>query len=214
MIIPRPNFTRLTERQIGSEQSTDSPVIQGESVWAHASGWAQLSGTKHSISCVVVGRDQVRNLRDLIPALSDILTECGYPWELLLVDHGSIDGTADVLANWTELPGFRSIQMGRAAARSAGVSAGLALARGDAIVLYDASAVHAPELIRGMIMRWEDGAWLVVASANRPGERPELSFWDEAMAKRRLEAGDPQLPSGFADLSLLDRRLLNRLTAT
>ena len=56
-------------------------------------GWAQLSGARQTVSCVLPCRDKAHTLAKLLPILSDTLTECGYPWEVIVVDCGSRDGT-------------------------------------------------------------------------------------------------------------------------
>ena len=47
--------------------------------WAHASGWAQLSGARQTVSCVLPCENSARTLSKLLPILSGRLTECGTP---------------------------------------------------------------------------------------------------------------------------------------
>ena len=82
---PRPDLRR----------PTPAPP-QDQPSWAHASGWAQLSGARQTVSCVLPCRDKAHTLAKLLPILSDTLTECGYPWEVIVVDCGSRDGTGEL----------------------------------------------------------------------------------------------------------------------
>jgi glycosyltransferase involved in cell wall biosynthesis len=194
-----------------ADDQDSEAIIGGESSWAHASGWALLSGTRHTMSCVLPCRNQAGTMAKLVPILSDTLTECGYPWELLMIDHGSDDGTAALIASWAELPGFRRIELTADAPRAQGVMTGLMLARGDAIILFNADVVHSPTLIPHMVLKWEAGAWIVLASKDEDTGRSLLSSWDEAQALHRVLGGGVALPADMFDLSLIDRRLLDRL---
>lgn len=131
--------------------------------WAHASGWAQLQGTRHSISCVLPAHNHLSVMRDLLPLLSDRLTECGYPWEVIVVDAASTDGTEGVLSAWCELPGYRLIAIEDSVGRAGAIVIGLEAARGDAVVLLDAITDHPLSLIGEMVRQWEDGATVVYA---------------------------------------------------
>ena len=141
------------------------PNAHDAPAWAHASGWAQLSGARQTVSCVLSCENSARTLSKLLPILSDTLTECGYPWELIVVDAGSTDGTDGLMRAWCDLPGFRFLPLGRPASLAAGFEAGILAARGDAVVLLDPALRHSPELIPQMILQWESNARLVWAQA-------------------------------------------------
>ena len=79
-------------RPTGQPHAATPQRPRDEPSWAHASGWAQLSGSRQTVSCVLPCRDKARTLSMLLPILSDTLTECGYPWEVIVIDCGSIDG--------------------------------------------------------------------------------------------------------------------------
>ena len=152
----------------------DAAAEQDEPSWAHASGWAQLSGARQTVSCVVPCLNQARTLAKLLPILSDTLTECGYPWELLTVDRGSSDETAALLAAWAELPGFRRLHTRGSPSAPAGFETGLLAARGDAVILFDPAVLHSPELIPRMVLLWEDDAMLAHAQRDPAGGVSEL----------------------------------------
>jgi glycosyltransferase involved in cell wall biosynthesis len=179
--------------------------------WAHASGWAQLSGARQTVSCVLPCENHARTLSKLLPILSDTLTECGYPWELIVVDAGSTDGTNGLMQAWCELPGFRYLPLGGPASLGSSVEAGILAARGDAVVLLDPALRHSPELIPQMILQWESDARLVYAQqAGEPG-RSTLRQWDDALMRQQLSRPDFMLPPQCLELGLLDRRLVDSL---
>jgi glycosyltransferase involved in cell wall biosynthesis len=185
-------------------------AARDEPSWAHASGWAQLSGARQTVSCVLPCRDRARTLSKLLPILSDTLTECGYPWELIVVDCGSRDGTDSLMTSWGELPGFRYLSMDGPVRLEAAFEAGILAARGDAVILLDPALPHTPELIPNMIMQWESDARLVYATRDSQGGSV-LRHWDEARTAEATAHADMQLPPECMGLGLLDRRLVDWL---
>ena len=185
-------------------------VRPDEPSWAHASGWAQLSGSRQTVSCVLPCRDKAQTLSLLLPILSDTLTECGYPWEVIVVDCGSIDGTDTLMSAWGELPGFRCLPMDGSARLESAFEAGILAARGDAVILLDPALPQSPELIPAMLQRWESDARLVYARHDAGGGT-RLREWDDARMADEIARPDMRLPPECMALSLLDRRLVDWL---
>lgn len=193
---------------------SDSDPLRASSgaSWAHVSGWAQLSGARRTVSCVLpCGRD-ARALVRLLPLLSDTLTECGYPWEVLVVSHDPLAGMQRWLHDWMELPGFRLVEPPGGLTDDTGFATGLMRARGDAVILCDARTPHPPALIQPMIERWEGDAWLVYAGRERDGQRPVLRHWDGDTTLERVRDPSFALPQECTELGLLDRRLVDWMT--
>ena len=187
----------------------DEALFDSDHSWAHASGWAQLSGSRRTVSCVLPCGQHTRTLQMLMPILSDTLTECGYPWELLLIDHGSDADSSALLHAWTDLPGFRHCQMRKPATSREAFTAGLSAARGDAVILFDPRVLHSPELVPRMILLWEADAVFVHASHDPDTGRSVLRQWDAAQARQRTESADFTMPAGCTELCLLDRQLID-----
>jgi len=186
-------------------------AIDSEPSWAHASGWAQISGTRHTVSCVLTCRDQAPTLAKLLPFLSDTLTECGYPWELIAIDVGSVDRTPALLASWAEVPGFHWLKLQPGAAPRNALAPGLRRARGDAVIMLDAALDHSPGLIPRMILKWEDQARLVYAERTPGVGTSRLVTWADADLRRQADGGELRIPREAASLGLLDRRVLTGL---
>ena len=85
-------------------------------------------------------------------------------WELVIVDDGSPDGTADLAAALApRIPVNVMRRAGKAGLASA-VVAGFAAARGDVLVVMDADLSHAPEVVPALVAAIDGGADLAVGS--------------------------------------------------
>src|SRR4051794_36382677 len=99
-----------------------------------------------TVSVVVPVFNEREVLGELHRRLEAALT--GVEFELVLVDDGSQDGTAEVLAALAESdPRARVIPLSRNFGHQAAIPAGLDHARGDVIVMLDADLQDPPELI-------------------------------------------------------------------
>ncbi len=182
---------------------------ESEVTWAHVSGWAQLNGVRRSISCVVPARNELAALRTLLPALSDRLTECGYPWEIIVVDRASSDATERVLRAWCDLPGFRLIALDDPLDRASALVLGLEAARGDAVILIDAHADARLSALNDMMLRWESGGQVVYAAADpHTGDCVVRSPRTQPGAYR---SAGLNMNGDTAELVLLDREIVKDL---
>jgi dolichol-phosphate mannosyltransferase len=139
----------------------------------------------------------------------------GIEFELVLVDDGSDDGTAEVLeALAGSDPRTRVITLSRNFGHQAAITAGLDHARGDVIVMLDADLQDPPELIPTMIDHWRRGSDVVYAvRTDRPGEtRAKLvtARWFYRLFSRLAQI---DLTQNAGDFRLLDRRALEALNS-
>jgi dolichol-phosphate mannosyltransferase len=139
----------------------------------------------------------------------------GTNYELILVDDGSKDGTADAMARAAEAdPRVKVVSLSRNFGHQPALTAGLEHATGDAIVMIDGDLQDPPEVIPEMIQRWREGVDVVYAVRQ---ERLGETLFKRTTARwfyrvfRRLTGLDLAVESG--DFRLMDRRALNALLA-
>ncbi|HMC68687.1 MAG TPA: dolichyl-phosphate beta-glucosyltransferase [Mycobacteriales bacterium] len=90
-----------------------------------------------ALSVVVPAYNEARRLETSLPALVDLASDAGA--ELIVVDDGSDDRTADVAAEYTaKLRGAKVVRLPLNSGKGAAVRAGVAHARGRSIVFMDA----------------------------------------------------------------------------
>ena len=135
------------------------------------------------------------------------------PFELVIVDDGSQDGTALRLERLAAGdPRVRVVTLSRNFGHQTALTAGLDHARGDAVVMLDADLQDPPELIGTMLDHWRAGCDVVYAvRETRDGEsRFKLTSarWFYALFGALAQV---QLSHNSGDFRLLDRRALDAL---
>ena len=85
-------------------------------------------------------------------------------WELIIVDDGSPDGTADLAESYADVHPVRVVRRPGKAGLASAVLAGFAQARGDILVVMDADLSHPPEAVPRLALAIEEGADLAVGS--------------------------------------------------
>jgi glycosyltransferase involved in cell wall biosynthesis len=137
----------------------------------------------------------------------------GIPFELVLVDDGSTDGSPMQLQRLAaEDPRVRVVGLSRNFGHQTALTAGLDHARGDAVVMLDADLQDPPELIPTMLDHWRAGCDVVYAvREQREGEsRFKLSTarWFYRLFDKLAQV---ELQHNSGDFRLLDRRPLDAL---
>ncbi|HEV7759519.1 MAG TPA: glycosyltransferase family 2 protein [Acidimicrobiales bacterium] len=98
------------------------------------------------MSVVLPAYNERPNLAELVPETVNVLQEAGVTYEVIVVDDGSTDGT-DELMHGLRGAEVVYLRMRRNAGKSAALSAGLARAKGEYVVLMDADGQDDPHEI-------------------------------------------------------------------
>jgi dolichol-phosphate mannosyltransferase len=93
----------------------------------------------------------------------------GRDWELLVVDDGSPDGTADLAESLASRLPVRVLRRPGKAGLASAVLDGFAHAKGDVLVVMDADLSHPPELVPALVEALRGGVDLAVGSRYVPG---------------------------------------------
>jgi len=114
------------------------------------------------ISVIVPTYNEADSLPPLIERMGKAMA--GHTWEMVVVDDGSPDGTAEVANRLSaQHPVWVVRRPGKAGLASA-VIAGFKEARGDILVVIDADLSHPPEVVPAVVKAIDDGADLAVGS--------------------------------------------------
>jgi dolichol-phosphate mannosyltransferase len=137
----------------------------------------------------------------------------GVPFELVLVDDGSTDGTPQLLAELADHdPRVRVIELSRNFGHQTALTAGLDHARGDAVVMMDGDLQDPPELIPTMLERWRNGCDVVYAVRRRRAGETRFKLVTARWFYRLFGAlTDVPLEPDSGDFRLLDGAPLDAL---
>ncbi|MFZ6026754.1 MAG: glycosyltransferase family 2 protein [Chloroflexota bacterium] len=111
------------------------------------------------LSVVIPVYNEVENLPLLHRALHDALDGLPHPWEAILVDDGSSDGSVAVLERLAaeDPASVRVVEFRRNFGQTAAIAAGIDHAAGDVIVLMDADLQNDPRDIPAMLAKLDEG---------------------------------------------------------
>jgi glycosyltransferase involved in cell wall biosynthesis len=155
--------------------------------------------------------DEEGNAREFYERVSSALA--GIPFELVIVDDGSRDATAAVLAELAHLDErVKVIRLSRNFGHQPAITAGLEHARGDAVVMIDGDLQDPPELIPKMLDGWRHGADVVYAVREARAGENRFKLWS-AHAFYRLfgRLANIELTPDSGDFRLMGRRALDAL---
>ncbi len=135
--------------------------------------------------------------------------------EILLVNDGSRDATWPCIkALALSRPGIVGLNLTRNHGHQLAVTAGLARARGERVLVIDADLQDPPELLGPLMAKMDEGPDVVYARRrSRASERPfkRATAWLYYRLLRRLTEVD--IPSDTGDFRLMSRRIVERLNA-
>jgi glycosyltransferase involved in cell wall biosynthesis len=163
------------------------------------------------VSIVAPAYNEAENLAAFVQAMTGVLDRLGEPWEIVFVDDGSRDATlAMVLAARAKDPRLKLVSLARNFGKDVALSAGLAHARGRAVIPIDCDLQHPPELIPELVASWRAGADMVVAVRMRRTEegvaRRTLARMYYGVLRRMTKV---EIPPNAGDFRLLDRKIVD-----
>ena len=168
-----------------------------------------------SISCVMPAYNEAASLPDVLAPVLAALKALSPRVELVVVDDGSRDDTVAVMRRLCAAePALRLVQLSRNFGKEAALTAGLAAARGEVVVLMDADGQHPPALLADMLRHWQGGADVVYAVRSTRSDQSALhrrlvgAFYGIVNWRSRV-----RIPRDAGDYRLLDRRVVDALLA-
>ena len=163
------------------------------------------------ISVVVPCYNEAGNLRALFERVDRALEDSPVAFELILVDDGSSDGTAQEMRALRERDGrVRFLRLSRNFGHEVASTAGIEHACGDAVVLIDADLQDPPEVIPEMIALWRGGHDVVYAVREERRGESTLKRWTSSLFYRILRRlSRVPIPVDTGDFRLMTRPVVD-----
>jgi dolichol-phosphate mannosyltransferase len=168
---------------------------------------------KPTISIVVPVYNEEEVLRELYTRIRQVMDPQDEPWELVLVNDGSIDCSAEVMRElYDQDPRVKGLSFSRNFGFQEAVTAGLFHALGDAVVLTDADLQDPPELIPKMIAKWREGYDVVYGvRTEREGETWFKQITAKVFYRAIHRITSVNIPLDTGDFRLMDRRVVKAI---
>ena len=165
------------------------------------------------ITIVVPFLNEKENLPVLRERVAGAFAAREEDWELLLVDDGSTDGSAEWAVEQARTDRHvRVVRLSRNFGHQLAITAGLDRADGDAVVVMDADLQDPPETIPAMIDQWRAGHEVVYAiRRSRAGETWMKKFLAAGFYRVFRRLAKVNVPMDAGDFRLVDRCVVDAL---
>jgi dolichol-phosphate mannosyltransferase len=139
-------------------------------------------------------------------------------WEVIYVDDGSRDGSLPWLLDLQQRDSrVTVVELSRNWGHQPALTAGMTVARGEAVVLMDGDLQDPPKMIPELVAAWKDGAEVVIAQRRSRGESGLRRLLFPLFYKLFGALSDFPVPLNAGVFGLMDRRVVDtllRLTET
>jgi len=148
--------------------------------------------------------------REVSPVLAAI-PEADY--EIVCVNDGSSDDTLRLLVEVAEKdPRVRVVDLSRNFGKEAAMTAGIDVARGDAVIPFDADLQDPPEAILDLVAKWREGFDVVIAKRSERATDTLAKRGTAALFYRVHNAiSDIKIPENAGDFRLMSRQAVAAL---
>lgn len=170
-------------------------------------------GEKPRYSIIAPIYNEEGNIQALYDRISAVLDSTGESWEVICVNDGSRDRSAELIEDLAAKdPRIKLVSFARNFGHQIAVTAGLQHTAGDAVVIIDADLQDPPELILEMIERWKAGYDVVYAvRQERKGETWFKLLTAKLFYRLIYRITDVDIPMDTGDFRLMDRKVVDVL---
>ena len=162
-------------------------------------------------SAIVPIYNEEENLDEIARRLVQVLERIG-PYEIVFVDDGSVDGSADIIGRLCGAnPFVKAIHFSRNFGHQAAVSAGLRYASGDAVAVIDGDLQDPPELLPELFNKWREGYKVVYAirQQRKEGLLKRAAYYLYYRLLRLI--AEVEIPLDSGDFSVMDKVVVEKL---
>ena len=168
---------------------------------------------KITYSIVVPVFNEIESLPEMYRRVKEVMDANGDPWELIIVDDGSTDGSTDKIMELAKADKtIRPVIFARNFGHQIAITAGWDYARGDAVVIIDADLQDPPEVILDLAQKWKEGYEVVYAVRGEREGESWFKLWTASLFYRLIyRITDVKIPVDTGDFRLMDRKVVNVL---
>jgi dolichol-phosphate mannosyltransferase len=172
-----------------------------------------MASQKVTYSIVVPVYNEIESLEELHTRLETVLDSLESPWELILVDDGSTDGSTEEIQRIADQDQrVKPVIFARNFGHQIAITAGLDYSQGDAVIIIDADLQDPPEVIPDFVEKWKEGYEVVYGiRSEREGEGWFKRITASLFYRMIYRITDVKIPLDSGDFRLMDRQAVNTL---
>ena len=167
------------------------------------------------LSVIIPAYNEELSVERAYYTISKILKEAEIDNEIIFIDDGSTDTTYEKIKNLADKEkNIYGLHFSRNFGKEAAISAGLASAAGDAVVVIDCDLQHPPEKIVEMYRLWQEGYEIVEGIKKTRGKESKMHGFAARKFYSIISSVVGFDMSNASDFKLLDRKvvdILNRI---
>jgi glycosyltransferase involved in cell wall biosynthesis len=161
-----------------------------------------------TVSVVIPFYNEAEQVALTIDAVRSVLQTAGESYEIVAIDDGSKDETAELLFCEAERGDVRALSFSRNFGKEAALCAGLEAAAGDAVIVMDGDLQHPPQHIPAMLSLWREGYKVVEGVKSTRGRESLLSRLNARFFYRTFARLSGYDLNNASDFKLLDREVV------
>lgn len=165
------------------------------------------------ISVVIPLYNEEEVISETYKRLTDVMQGIGDDYELILINDGSRDKTAQLTAEIVKKDKHvRLLCFSRNFGHQIAITAGMDYAKGDAVVIIDADLQDPPEVIPRMVEKWKEGYHVVYGKRiKRHGETVFKKVTAKMFYRFLQRMTQVDIPTDTGDFRLMDRKVVDSM---
>lgn len=164
------------------------------------------------LSVVVPIYNEEENIRDFHRVLTKVMERLDKDFEIIFVNDGSRDNSLTMLLELGETdPRMVIVELSRNFGHQAALTAGLNVAKGDAVVLMDGDFQDPPSVVPRLVRTWRAGAKVVIANRASRAETGIRGRLFPLFYKVMSWVSDFPIPLNAGIFGLLDRQAVDAM---
>jgi len=164
------------------------------------------------ISIVIPIFNEEENLQNLYNRLTAAAPSWGEDYEIVLIDDGSRDSSLTMMRVMAEKDAHvKVVKLSRNFGHQPAISAGIKVAKGDAIVIMDGDLQDPPEELNRFLNKWREGYEVVYAIRTKRKEGFFKKIAYTCFYRLLAWISDIEIPLDSGDFCVMDRKVVNVL---
>lgn len=164
------------------------------------------------ISIVIPIFNEEENLQNLYTRLTNAAPSWKEDYEIVLVDDGSRDSSLKMMRAFAEKDAHvRVVKLSRNFGHQPAISAGIQVAKGDAVIIMDGDLQDPPEELHRFLAKWREGYEVVYAVRTKRKEGFLKKMAYSTFYRILAWISDIEIPLDSGDFCVMDRKVVDTL---